>query len=97
MVIGGNITTNINETYSGNKVMAAYGLQERQEKDFVTQVWNSFDVNMSLTKRAGWMSPIMYLIASVAVPLNASAAAFKLPKNLFIDFKWLLESCNSNS
>ncbi|RAI10716.1 MAG: ABC transporter [Candidatus Melainabacteria bacterium] len=69
MVIGGNITTNINETYSGNKVMAAYGLQERQEKDFVTQVWNSFDVNMSLTKRAGWMSPIMYLIASVGIAL----------------------------
>ena len=69
MVIGGNITTNINETYSGNKVMAAYGLKERQEKDFVTQVWNSFDVNMSLTKRAGWMSPIMYLIASVGIAL----------------------------
>lgn len=69
MVIGGNITTNINETYSGNKVMAAYGLQERQEKDFVNQVWNSFDVNMSLTKRAGWMSPIMYLIASVGIAL----------------------------
>lgn len=69
MVIGGNITTNINETYSGNKVMAAYGLQARQEKDFVTQVWNSFDVNMSLTKRAGWMSPIMYLIASVGIAL----------------------------
>ncbi len=69
MVIGGNITTNINETYSGNKVMAAYGLQERQEKDFITQIWNSFNVNMSLTKRAGWMSPIMYLIASVGIAL----------------------------
>lgn len=34
MVIGGNITTNINETYSGNKVMAAYELQDRQEKYF---------------------------------------------------------------
>lgn len=69
MIIGGNITTNINETYSGNKVMAAYGLQERQEKDFITQIWNSFNVNMSLTKRAGWMSPIMYLIASVGIAL----------------------------
>ena len=34
MVIGGKITTNTNETYSGNKVMTAYGLQERQEKFF---------------------------------------------------------------
>ena len=67
MVIGGNITTNINETYTGNKVMAAYQLQERQNKYFVEQTWDSFHVNMSLYKRAGWMSPIMYLIASFGI------------------------------
>ncbi len=67
MVIGGNITTNINETYSGNKVIAAYGLQERQNKDFQKQTWDSFNVNMSLYKRAGWMSPIMYIIASFGI------------------------------
>ena len=67
MVIGGNITTNINETYSGNKVMAAYGLQDRQEEYFRNQTWESYDVGMSLLKRAGWMSPLMYLIASVGI------------------------------
>ena len=67
MVIGGNITTNINETYSGNKVMAAYELQDRQSKYFKQQTWDSFNVNMSLYKRAGWMSPIMYLIASFGI------------------------------
>lgn len=67
MVIGGNITTNINETYSGNKVMAAYDLQDRQSRYFREQTWDAFNVNMSLYKRAGWMSPIMYLIASVGI------------------------------
>ena len=67
MVIGGNITTNINETYSGNKVMTAYGLQERQNKYFREQLWDAFKVNMSLYKRSGWMSPIMYLIASFGI------------------------------
>ncbi len=67
LVIGGNITTNINETYSGNKVMAAYELQDRQNKYFKQQTWDSFNINMSLYKRAGWMSPIMYLIASVGI------------------------------
>ena len=67
LVIGGNITTNINETYSGNKVMAAYALQGRQNKYFRQQTIDSFNVNMSLYKRAGWMSPIMYLIASVGI------------------------------
>lgn len=67
MIIGGNITTNINETYSGNKVMAAYALQDRQNKYFREQTWDSFNVNMSLYKRAGWMSPIMYIIASFGI------------------------------
>jgi len=67
MVIGGNITTNINETYSGNKVMAAYALQDRQNKYFREQTWKSFNVNMSLYKRSGWMSPIMYIIASFGI------------------------------
>ena len=67
MVIGGNITTNINETYSGNKVMAAYQLQGRQNKYFKEQIWNAFNVNMSLYKRSGWMSPMMYIIASFGI------------------------------
>ncbi len=69
MVIGGNITTNFNETYAGNKVMRAYCLEERQKEIFKTQIWKSFDVNMSLIKRAGWMSPIMYLIASFGIAI----------------------------
>ena len=67
MVIGGNMTTNMNETYMGNKVMTAYGLQNRQYNYFVKQVNDAFSVNMSLYKRAGWMSPIMYIIASLGV------------------------------
>jgi len=81
MVIGGNITTNINETYSGNKVMAAYSLQERQEKYFVEQTWDSFKVNMSLIKRAGWMSPMMYLIASVGFGTRTGEKAWHITGN----------------
>ena len=67
LVIGGKITTNINETYSGNKVMAAYGLQPRQEQYFRNQVTDSFNISMSLTKRTSWMSPLMYQIASFGI------------------------------
>ena len=67
MVIGGNITTNFNETYAGNRVMTAYGLQERQQKAFEDQIHKSFEVAISLIKRAGWMSPLMYLIASCGI------------------------------
>ncbi|MBR7128577.1 MAG: ABC transporter ATP-binding protein, partial [Lentisphaeria bacterium] len=67
MVISGNLTTNIYETYSGNKVMAAYGLQERQNKYFREQTIEAFKVNISLYKRSGWMSPLMYMIASLGI------------------------------
>ena len=69
MVVGGNMTTNFNETYSGNKVMTAYCLQKRQKKIFADQIHKSFDITISLTKRAGWMSPLMYFIASIGIAL----------------------------
>ena len=69
MVIGGNLTTNINETYSGNKVMAVYGLQSNQEWKYKNQIWDSFDNNMSLVKRTAWMSPAMNFIASIGVAI----------------------------
>ena len=67
MVISGDITTNMNETYNGNKVMYAYDLQDVRENTFKAQIKEAFDVNMSLTKRTAWMSPMMYMIASLGV------------------------------
>ncbi len=66
-LISGDILTTMNETYSGNKVVAAYNLQERQKDIFSKEIKKSFDISISLTKRAGWMSPIMYLIASFGI------------------------------
>ncbi len=67
IVISGDILTTMNETYSGNKVVTAYNLQKRQENSFINALNNSFNVSISLTKRVGWMSPIMYLIASFGI------------------------------
>ena len=69
MVVLGNMTTNFNETFSGNRVMAAYNLQDVQDKKFEKQVQEQFDLTMSLTKRVGWMSPIMYFVCSIGVAL----------------------------
>ena len=67
MVLSGNITTTMNETYSGNKVVTSYNLQERQKTNFFKNIDESFNVSISLTKRVAWMSPIMYLIASCGI------------------------------
>lgn len=68
-VLGGGINTNFNETYHGNKIVTGYSLQNRIYNKFKTQIREGFNLNMSLVKRAGWMSPIMYLIASTGVAI----------------------------
>lgn len=69
MVVGGNMTTNFNETFSGNKIMTAYNLQEDQNIKFNTQIQEQFHLEMSLTKRVGWLSPIMYFVCSIGIAL----------------------------
>lgn len=69
MVVGGDMTTNFNETFAGNKIMTAYNLQKLQNNKFEHQIKEQFDLTMSLTKRVGWMSPIMYFICSIGIAL----------------------------
>ncbi len=69
MVVGGDMTTNFNETFAGNKIMTAYNLQQLQNEKFETQIKRQFDLTISLTKRVGWMSPIMHFVCSIGVAL----------------------------
>ena len=69
MVVGGNMTTNFNETFAGNKIMTAYNLQSSQNEKFENQIKKQFNLTMSLTKRVGWMSPIMYFICSIGIAI----------------------------
>lgn len=69
MVVGGDMTTNFNETFAGNKIMTAYNLQNSQNEKFENQVKKQFNLTMSLTKRVGWMSPIMYFICSIGIAI----------------------------
>ena len=72
MVVGGNMTTNFNETFAGNKIITAYNLQESQNNKFENQIHEQFDLKMSLTKRVGWMSPIMYFVCSIGIAIVMS-------------------------
>ena len=66
-VVGGDITTSFNETYKGNKVISGYNLQEDMYIKVKRLIHETFSLQMSLTKRTGWLSPIMYIIASVGI------------------------------
>lgn len=67
MVVSGGMTTNFNETFAGNKIIAAYNLQKQQNNIFDEQINEQFDLAMTLTKRVGWLSPVMYFIASCGI------------------------------
>lgn len=67
MVVGGGMNTNFNETFSGNKIITAYNLQHDRNNLFNEQIDEQFGLSMSLTKRAGWLSPIMYFIAACGI------------------------------
>jgi subfamily B ATP-binding cassette protein MsbA len=69
MVVGGDMTTNFNETFGGNKIMAAYNLQENQSRKFSDQINEQFNLTMSFTKCVGWMSPIMYTVCSIGIAI----------------------------
>ena len=69
IVVGGNMTTNFNETFAGNKIMTAYNLQKDQNEKFDNQITEQFHLAMSLTKRVGWLSPIMYFVCSIGIAL----------------------------
>jgi len=69
MVVSGNMTTNFNETFAGNRIITAYNLQTNQNQKFEKQIKQQFDLAISLTKRVGWMSPIMYAICSVGIAI----------------------------
>lgn len=69
VIVGGGMNTNFNETFSGNKIIAAYNLQEDRNNLFTQQVDQQFNLTMSLTKRVGWLSPIMYFVASCGIAI----------------------------
>ena len=69
MVVTGNMTTNFNETFAGNRIITAYNLQNSQNNKFENQIKQQFNLAISLTKRVGWMSPIMYAICSVGIAI----------------------------
>lgn len=68
-IMGGGLNTSYNETYHGNKIITGYNLSERANADFRSRIKEMFNLNMSLVKRMGWMSPIMYLIASAGIAI----------------------------
>ncbi len=81
MIINGNIIGHINQTHGGNKVIASYSIQHKQKYDFNEEIQKAFNINMSLTKRTAWMSPLMHLIASFGIAIVLWYGTFLVNSN----------------
>lgn len=64
MKIGSNVSTYFFETVNGNKIISSFNLQNYQYKKIKDQLNQAFNLSMQVTKRMGWISPILALISA---------------------------------
>ncbi|MFV0626402.1 MAG: ABC transporter ATP-binding protein [Alphaproteobacteria bacterium] len=61
------IVKNYNETFTGNKTIASYNLQDKVYGKFDVTLRNLFKLNMKMIQRTGWMTPMMHIVVSVGI------------------------------
>ena len=64
------ILTIYNETYAGNRTIAAYNLEDYQQAKFKDGLHNVFRVRMKMLKRTRWVTPVMHVILSIGIGLS---------------------------
>lgn len=69
VVIGSIAMRAYNETFNGNRTIAAYNLQEDQEIRFNRLMDDIFNLTMGMVKHTGWLSPVMHFIVSLGLAL----------------------------
>lgn len=69
IVVGSVAMRAYNETFNGNRTIAAYNLQEDQERRFNVLMDQVFNLNMGMVKHTGWLSPMMHFIVSLGLAL----------------------------
>lgn len=72
------LVTEYNESYSGNKTVAAYNLQNYQEKKFLTSLNQLTSKKIKLSQKTAWISPMMHVIVSVGIGLSIAYGSYKI-------------------
>jgi len=63
------VNTTYNETFSGNRTIAAYNLQKRQKASFDALVSDVFSLTVAMVRRTAWISPFMHFVISIGLGL----------------------------
>ena len=63
------LNTTYTETFSGNRTIAAYNLQERQKNRFNALLGDVFTLTVAMTRRTAWITPFMHFVISIGLGL----------------------------
>ena len=63
------VNTTYNETFNGNRTIAAYNLQEQQKERFNGLLNDVFGLVVAMTRRTAWLSPFMHFVISIGLGL----------------------------
>ncbi len=74
--LGGVTLTNYNETFSGNRTITAYNLQEQQKQHFGDQLDTLFKLSLKMTRKTAWLSPFTHFIVSIGIALTISLGSW---------------------
>lgn len=69
MMINSTLTTKYNETYSGNKTIISYNLEDYQADRYIDVLGKHFRLQMKVFQKTRWLTPIMHIILSFGIAL----------------------------
>ena len=69
VVEGAKVVSNYNETYSGNKTIASYNLQNKIYNTFDSTLHNLFKLTIKMVQKTAWMTPALHIIVSVTAAI----------------------------
>ncbi len=64
------ILTMYNETYAGNRTIAAYNLENYQQSKFKGGLHNVFRIRIKMLQKTRWITPVMHIILSMGIGLS---------------------------
>lgn len=67
VVEGAKVVSNYNETYSGNKTIASYNLQNKIYNTFDSTLHNLFKLTIKMVQKTAWMAPALHIIVSIGI------------------------------
>ncbi|MCL2888685.1 MAG: ABC transporter ATP-binding protein/permease [Elusimicrobia bacterium] len=67
VVVNASAVTANNETFAGNKIIAAYNLQHYENKKYDKIMDDTFNLSVKMVQYTNWLTPLMYVVLAVGI------------------------------